>query len=321
MTTNDESLPRYIEPRTGLAVPSHASGGDYDWGLLIRPVWQALADPDGQHSLPSIDWVERHFSDLDEEDSERARLSGHFSIWTATINLMKYSLGWRSPAHGVAKWVDEGLPTDDPRLELIAHLLGRGLHEKAINLATFLFRQGGWAYTEYGHGGILDTYGSTWVDRDFGIPAWVDREFARRGCGDDRSDSEVEEAPDYLPASSGGWDNMHLSGHSWAPIIHTAIEQSAPMRTSHDVAKLPVQFHSSIDGALGHATLVTHQYAGWYDELVQRGNSLPPLKSGRSWRIEVICSPIGWLGTFRKSRETGLWFSGKHSMHVWGEWS
>lgn len=40
--------------------------------------------------------------------------------------------------------------------------------------------------------------------------------------------------------------------------------------------------------------------------------------SGRSWRIDVICKQIGWLGTYRRSRVTGYWFAGKHSIHMAG---
>lgn len=40
--------------------------------------------------------------------------------------------------------------------------------------------------------------------------------------------------------------------------------------------------------------------------------------SGWSWRIDVICKQIGWLGTYRRSRVTGYWFAGKHSIHMAG---
>ena len=40
--------------------------------------------------------------------------------------------------------------------------------------------------------------------------------------------------------------------------------------------------------------------------------------SGRSWRIDVFCKQIGWLGTYRRSRITGYWFAGKHNTHIAG---
>jgi len=27
-----------------------------------------------------------------------------------------------------------------------------------------------------------------------------------------------------------------------------------------------------------------------------------------SWHVDVVCPTAGWLGTYRPSRETGLWF-------------
>jgi len=46
--------------------------------------------------------------------------------------------------------------------------------------------------------------------------------------------------------------------------------------------------------------------------------TLPDLGE-RSWHVDVFAKPAGWLGTFRRSRETGLWFQGKHSIHIKGQ--
>jgi hypothetical protein len=37
-----------------------------------------------------------------------------------------------------------------------------------------------------------------------------------------------------------------------------------------------------------------------------------------SWRVDVVCQPLGWLGTFRRSRRSGLWFTGRHRWHELG---
>ena len=66
------------------------------------------------------------------------------------------------------------------------------------------------------------------------------------------------------------------------------------------------------------AVLVLDHFQGWYEQLVQQGKSLPSLGE-RSWYVDVVVRPVGWLGTFRRSRETGLWFQGKHSIHIVGQ--
>ncbi len=63
------------------------------------------------------------------------------------------------------------------------------------------------------------------------------------------------------------------------------------------------------------ATLVLDRAQGWCAAL--EGLTLPSL-GHRSWHVEVIIRPLGWLGTFRRSRETGRWFTGRHSVHTLG---
>ena len=35
-------------------------------------------------------------------------------------------------------------------------------------------------------------------------------------------------------------------------------------------------------------------------------------------RMDEVVRPLGWLGTYRKSRVTGLWFRGWHRWHMLG---
>lgn len=57
--------------------------------------------------------------------------------------------------------------------------------------------------------------------------------------------------------------------------------------------------------------------SGWPAQLRRLGDTLP--KSGsHSWKVDVVVKPIGWVGAFRQSRETGRWFSGRHSIHMFG---
>jgi hypothetical protein len=63
------------------------------------------------------------------------------------------------------------------------------------------------------------------------------------------------------------------------------------------------------------AVLLLDSMMGWYRALVSETRSLPKPK-GHSWRLEVVVKPVGWLGTYRRSAETGLWFTGRHYVHV-----
>ena len=64
--------------------------------------------------------------------------------------------------------------------------------------------------------------------------------------------------------------------------------------------------------------LFVEQIAGFREALYRDAELQRDHPSGRSWRIDVICKQIGWLGTYRRSRVTGYWFAGKHSIHMAG---
>jgi hypothetical protein len=53
---------------------------------------------------------------------------------------------------------------------------------------------------------------------------------------------------------------------------------------------------------------------GWYRALVEAGSTLPQVEQ-RSWHVDVYARPVGHLGTYRRSRISGLWFSGPHRYH------
>jgi hypothetical protein len=59
-------------------------------------------------------------------------------------------------------------------------------------------------------------------------------------------------------------------------------------------------------------------YAGWYVALGQLGLRLPPRADSRSWRIDVVVRPLGYLRSHRRSRDTGRWFTAQHRWHELG---
>ena len=62
-------------------------------------------------------------------------------------------------------------------------------------------------------------------------------------------------------------------------------------------------------GDTRRAVLMLSAYEGWYLTLSRLGATLPAREDGRSWRVNVVVRPLGWLGSYRLSRRTGagLW--------------
>ncbi|TFC71929.1 MULTISPECIES: hypothetical protein [unclassified Cryobacterium] len=58
--------------------------------------------------------------------------------------------------------------------------------------------------------------------------------------------------------------------------------------------------------------------AGWHTRLTQLGEQLPQDKT-KSWHVDVYVQNVGYLGVYRRSWTTGLWFSGPHRYHEMGQ--
>ena len=55
-------------------------------------------------------------------------------------------------------------------------------------------------------------------------------------------------------------------------------------------------------------------YSGWYNHFM---TSPHDWQGAHGVRLDIV-RPLGWLGTFRKSRVTTLWFRGRHQWHMLG---
>jgi hypothetical protein len=123
----------------------------------------------------------------------------------------------------------------------------------------------------------------------------------------DMSGWEAREVPyrDGGPPSpvGGGRDPLHLAGHTLFGVA------------AREDGNEPVLLR---DGAAGRACLILDSYGGWYRTLALSTMALAPPPGGKSWRVEVVCRPIGHLGVFRHSRLTGRWFAGHHRVHELG---
>lgn len=101
--------------------------------------------------------------------------------------------------------------------------------------------------------------------------------------------------------SRAGGDQFHLSQH-----VLTPLEGDTP---SYQLYRTKPSERKGI--------VIVDQLRGWYRALEDAGESLPDI-GPRSWYIDVFSKPVGHLGTYRKSRSTGIWFSGRHHYHQQG---
>jgi hypothetical protein len=104
------------------------------------------------------------------------------------------------------------------------------------------------------------------------------------------------------PPFGGGSDPLHLAGHRFPEWPDAAESTTALLRT---------------DKQTRSAVLIMDTYVSWYRLLDSAADQLP-LIGDRSWHVDVVVRPVGWLGTYRRSRVTGRWFSGPHHLHTRG---
>lgn len=203
--------------------------------------------------------------------------------WSALLHLLIYSFGWARPDRGMRWWYDSGKPVDDPRLRLL-----KDVWDEDGQLDAFV----AWLWTTQQLADVdaLEAIAGRTIDRA-SVP--TDQEWLNKVT------EAAASAGIASPAPYGGWDPLHLSNHCSGPLA--------------DVRSTPTLVRS--DAEKRRAVLVTDSMVGWYRVLA--GVDLPDL-GDQSWRVDVISKPVGYLGTFRRSRDTGLWFSGKHRFHVRG---
>ena len=197
--------------------------------------------------------------------------------------VLLHRLGWAHPDRGLRWWYDEGKPVEDPTLSLISEVWDRD-----GNLDAYL----GWLLK--GRPVFLNPETPGWAewpaDREQLTPNW------------ERWAREVQAAAELSGSMSfqGGWDPLHLTGHSG--------EGGVPD---------PASTVSVISRSDRRAVFLTNTMDAWHFDLETQAKKLPDIGQ-RSWRVDVIVRPVGFLGTYRRSSVTGLWFTGRHRTHVAG---
>lgn len=279
---------------------SFLAGGQLEWTWAVGMPYRVLADPHGMGVMPlsPADVVRGNEHGFPEGNFEHGL--GYFA---ALQSFLTYSFGWTRHDRGLLWWYDHGQPVEDSRFALL----------KAVwDADGMLLRYLAWCVERASPASLgwlgepLHRWASN-VDHtpDILSPSW--RERLARETVSAESDhlcttpwGKHLEHGDHIGAPSG-WDWAGYGGSTQLP------------RELIDASRLV-----GIDSSRRQATFVSDHVGGWYEALARLGGQLPPLANDRNWRIDVFVKPIGYLGQYRQSRTTSLWFAGRHQHHTVG---
>jgi hypothetical protein len=262
---------------------SPALAGQKEWWTNVPRLHRVLANPRGNETFCATPP-----NDAPHED--------FLAYWLPALYLFIYSFGWTRPDLGIKWWFENGRPLEDHRMDLLRlvwdrnnqlDLLAAWLWSEPDRLSEFRARMSA----------LCGVSIPTLVEPvDPGREWWANFHERFKNPYEDADHAAMTHDPFH-----GGPDPLHLSIH-----VTAALENPRNQ---------PLLLRS--DRASRRAVLVAGEMRGWYALLTSATTGLPDL-GDRSWRVEVFCKPVGWLGTYRRSRKTGIWFSGRHRYHEVG---
>jgi len=215
-------------------------------------------------------------------------LDDRIAHWTPLIHILRFALGWADPGKGLAAWFDAGRPHTGRVLTLIDERYGGARPEDPDSLESFA------AWFEHAH-----SMRSEWRYRLEGFGSVGPLEPLQGNRVLWQLFERFHADPVWCNAWSGASDPLHLNDHSDAPLrdggSNTLVTISNTRRA-----------------------LLAENYVGWYHNLMTNAG-LGELRSNEA--VEVYAKPVGWLGTFRRSPVTGLWYRGTHAVHLMGSCS
>ncbi len=205
------------------------------------------------------------------------------SVWSPLMHLLMFGLGWSRPDRGLARWDRAGRSVDDPVLAVVRGWWGPHLDDLMAFLsgASFGCEQLGRRFAEAAEPVGMRAFNAAPLPDAF---------------------ERVRATERWRENWGGGWDPMHLSGHVLSPV-----EQEGHLVVS--------ELGRDMEG-VPRATARAASYTGWYRALMR--SSVPTRVGVHDVRVDVLCAPIGWLGSYRRSTVTGLWFRCSHATHMLG---
>ena len=223
----------------------------------------------------------------------------YIRYWFSLSAVVVGHLGWREPATGLAAWINNGMPEDNAIMSAIkklwgldaASLLAEPSRTNLLKIASEVLRP------------KENESAQTWHYPDLDSPKYKhSRWFIEKKAEADKK---------WGAPNAGGWDPLHLTDHVGSVL---GMYQSTHYADQFG-ARLLHSSHASYDA---RASLIVESGTPWYSALTKWGDRLSSRHDGRSWRVEVVSKDYGYIGEFRRSSVTGLWFTGKHSSHMLG---
>jgi len=256
-------------------------GEQREWGYAVPQMFRILAAPKVRHEFVAL-----------TPDSVLA-------YWGALLHMLAFSFGWSDLGRGLSAWYFGRQESDDVRFELLRDIWVADGHIEEL-LALLLRAPFGAGYATGPMHELSRLGGFTQVHSSIDGLAHAPEGFV------DSVTRRVEERPrsDIPDPLRGGSDPLHLTAHLLVPVRDT----SDTPQTEPEVI---------LDRDTGRAAVLLESMDGWYRRLSEVGASLP-VRSAGSWYLDVHVRTVGFLGTYRRSRTSGLWFSGRHRYHVWG---
>lgn len=262
-----------------------SEGGQHAWVWAVPLPYRAIASPWAAPVMPDAP------NNVEAGDGWFEHRLGYY----ATLqSFLTYSFGWTRPDKGLLWWITDGKPRVDSRFALIADTW-----DADGTLIGYL----AWLSTRGGVGMAEETLGQ-WAGETDQSELDLDTTWAR----------QIRTALDSDPWNSGS-DPFHLGAgwHISAPSRSSGLWETTGADDPPKSARLV-----AINDVSRTATFVCDTVLGWYLGLTLLANELPPLARERNWSVDVFVRPIGFMGTYRRSRATGLWFAGQHRYHAVG---
>lgn len=209
--------------------------------------------------------------------------------WEGAYHLITLALGWTNPLKGMRTWYEAGKSTEEPIFKLLMDVYDS--EGQLENLYVHIWNaynrsEAWWAAIPGVKIGSASIPSRESIDHEI-IEAVQSKFAARKSL-----------VWPYAPTEDG-WNPLHL-GH-----VHYAIKPGTPATLTKTAEEKRT------------AVVICHDPKTWYGDFCDVGTRLPDL-GAKSWYVDVIVQGWGLMGTFRRSRETGLWFLGKHSTHMMG---
>lgn len=212
----------------------------------------------------------------------RGDFTHYLGYWASLQSFLTFSFGWTRHDRGLAWLLTQPELPADPRFALLDAVWGHNSDlERYLEWCLHVGPQTA-AITFLGH------------DPDL-TPLTIEAPLSRKLEGIRR---ELHRAA--LPLTPHG-KHLELGDHIKGPAERKDRGGGRFRKVSRSVAR---------------ATYEHQHFGGWYAGLADTAAALPP--SSMSWQVDVNVRSVGFMGTYRKSHTTGLWFSGRHRYHSVG---